>query len=99
MVELLSGRYAVGLHAGMVGIVVEYIGQHRIVDNAWDVLVDSVHLAVSEPYLRLIPGGSESRKGGDWNICPWSPYRYKNPVVEPEFTFGGETQPWPVEKY
>lgn len=94
MVELLSGRYAEGsLHPGMVGTIVEYVGVCRCpagcVSNAWDVLVDGRHAAVGEPYLRLIPGGSESRKGGDWNLCPWSPYRYKNPVEEPvESDFG-----------
>jgi hypothetical protein len=93
MVELLDGHYGAGLRAGMVGTIVEYLGAWdrpigRIY-NAWAVTIHNRDCAINENFLKLIPGGSESRKAGDWDLCPWSPHRYKNPVVEPEhFSLG-----------
>jgi hypothetical protein len=87
MVELLDGHYGAGLRAGMVGTVVEYagnLGPELGVYDAWVVTIHNRDCAINEKFLKLIPGGAESRKAGEWDLCPWSPHTYKNPVVEPE---------------
>jgi hypothetical protein len=89
MVELLPGTYGGLLRAGMVGTVVEWVGDvdrpiGRIY-NSWDVLVNDDHSVINEHFLRLIPGGSESGTAGEWDLCPWSPYREKRAAPAPIF--------------
>jgi len=87
MVEIINNgqpwQYDGDTTPGKVGTIVQYIGMYqtydkRYVPNAWEVnLADGTPVAVNEPSLKLIPGNQDCKDIGNWDQCPWSPYRDK----------------------
>ncbi len=44
--------------------------------NAWEGLtVDHKGILATESCLRLVPGNQDCKDIGNWDQCPWSPYR------------------------
>lgn len=89
LVRLLDGSkpaYLGWVREGMVGEITRYQGKFTCMpENArydyWEVALKGETLEVAEPCLRLIPGGSESRQRGSWDVLPWSPYRVSEEAV------------------
>lgn len=82
IVEVLpGGRYEGDVRAGMQGTVVRH---HDYVDNGVNCARNVYRIKftdfegyVVEYCLKLVPGNRDTKQIGNWDECPWSPYRKK----------------------
>jgi hypothetical protein len=87
MVELLDRNKELCpyLDKGMIGVIICYDGEcinrqlNFVVKNAWRVQFPHVQgtTECDETCLKLVPGNQDCREIGDWDLCPWNPYKEK----------------------